>query len=227
MRVMALATGTAGLVGVAVMILALTPRPLDAPIAISATTTAASSALTGGSPAAPVPAAGASTDGPAALAARGVTAAPPTASAPGPATSAVLATPIGDEGLALITPAAGDPDDGRVIEVQLPSGRLDSGEVVGRVGAAWVVLLDHAETGHQLAARAPAAGEMVTVLVKPPVTVAYADIDTLDIAEGVAVLDGDGRLVGLCSRRTGDGRVEVVEVVEVSAELDGTTSDAP
>jgi hypothetical protein len=65
---------------------------------------------------------------------------------------------------------------------------------------------------------------MVTVMASPPITVAYDDIDTLAVEEGTAVIDGDGELVGICSRRAGSRHVRLIEV---SAELDDATSVVP
>ena len=58
----------------------------------------------------------------------------------------------------------------------------------------------------------------------PPISVAYSDVDTVDADEGTAVLDGDGSLVGICSRGIGTDHVRLIEVL---AELDDATSVVP
>lgn len=216
-RVFALTTGTLGLLAVAVLILTITPRHQDAPIAISATTTPATTPATiapatrAGGDAALTEAAGSRP----AFAVRG------SVTAEAVSLQHALATPIGDGRLALATVDALIVDEGDRIEVRLPSGRVGSARAITRAGDTWLIELHQAETGHEIATTRPAGSEVVTVMESPPVKIALADIGTLDIAEGTAVLDSDGDLVGLCSRRRGDGEVRLIEV---SAELVGATS---
>ena len=213
----ALTTGTLGLLAVGVLILTVTPRRLDAPIAISATTT-------------PVAAAAASTaddPGDLPLAAR-----PPAFAGRAAVLTEVvvrqhaLATPIGGGRMAVITRDAlvdGDGDGDR-IEVRLPSGRLATGNVIEQSGDTWLIELHESETGHDIARQRPASSEIVTVMQSPPITIVLADIATLDIDEGTAVLDGDGDLVGICTRRHSDGKVRLIEL---RPELVGATSAGP
>jgi hypothetical protein len=211
-RFVALATGTLGLLAVGVMILTVTPRRLESPIAISATTTPVAAAI-----GAPAGTADAGPVRPAALTGRGST-----------TTELVtvpraLATPIGAGNLALVTGDALAGNERGLIEVVLPSGKVALGQVVGRVGDAWLVEPSSIETGHQVATRSPVATELVTVMASPPITVVYADVGTLDVHDGTAVLDQSGRLVGICDHDSSDGRVRVVEVNE--ALVDATTGD--
>jgi hypothetical protein len=207
-RVFALTTGSLGLLAVGVLILTVTPRGHDAPIAISATTT----------PAAIVVRETRFDSRPPAFAARG-SATTETASPQYP-----LATPIGDGRTAVITDNALEGHDGDEIEVRLPSGRLAAGQVMEKSGSTWLIELYDAESGHDIATDRPTSSEVVTVMMSPPVTIVLADIGTLDIGEGTAVLDRDGDLVGICTHRLSDGKVRLIEV---RAELVGATSGAP
>jgi hypothetical protein len=207
-RVFALTTGSLGLLAVGVLILTVTPRGHDAPIAISATTT-------------PVAIAAPETR---------VDSLRPAFATRGSGTTEMaslqhaLATPIGDGRTAVITDNALKGHDGDEIEVRLPSGRLAAGQVIEKSGSTWLIELYDAESGHEIATDRPASSEIVTVMMSPPVTVVLADIGTLDIGEGTAVLDRDGNLVGICTHRKGDGKVRLIEV---RAELVGATSGVP
>lgn len=222
---LAFTTGTLGLLAVGMLIFTVTPRRQESPIALSATTTPISSLMAAAAPsttsgrtdsirpATPIPA----------FAARG----PLTSVSPQPLHA--LATPIGDGHLALITSVAletygtnslNDP----AIDVQLPSGRVGTGTIIEQSGDTWVIELWQPEAGHDIASNRPVGAEIVTVMGSPPVTIAFADVATLDVPEGAAVLDHSGDLVGLCTRQRGDGRVRVIEI---RAERVAATSDAP
>jgi hypothetical protein len=95
--------------------------------------------------------------------------------------------------------------------------------VIGKTGDTWLIALDEAGTGHEIASERPTSSEIVTVMNSPPVTIELAEIATLDIDEGTAVLDSDGDLVGICTRRA-NGEVRLIEV---RAELVDATSDVP
>lgn len=203
-RTVALTSGTLGLLAVGLLMVSITPGRADAPVALSASTT---------------PVAIQGVRRPAALA-PGASEAIGLRSEP----SASLATPIGDGQFALITRASLARTDGAIIDVRLPSGRSTVGSIVTASDDAVVVALAATEPGHTIAAGRPGATDMVTVMVDPPVSVAYGDVDTVDADEGTAVLDADGSLVGLCSRRFGSSRVRLIEVPAV---LDDATSVVP
>ncbi len=211
----ALTTGTLGLLAVGILILTVTPRQLDSPIAISATTTLATTT-------AAIPRAD---RGDAQFAARA-----PAFAARGSVTTEMatvqhaLATPIGDGRMAVITLDARVTLDGAHITVQLPSGRVGSGEVIKQFGDTWLIEMRETEAGHDIATKRPANSEMVTVMNSPPVTVMLANIATLDVHEGTAVLDADGNLIGICTHRRSDG---TVRLIELRAELGGATSAGP
>ena len=204
-------TGTIGLIAVGILILTITPHRQDSPIAISATTTpgAASGRPVDGSE---VP----DTARPAALAARSTPTTRPVTAEP------ALATPIGDGRMALITDDAMVGHNVDRVAVRLPSGRSGSGRLVERSGDAWLIELDEADTGHRIARQRPQGSEIVSVMASPPVTIALADIITLDIDEGTAVLDRSGDLIGICSHRHSDGSVRLIEV---TTEVADATSD--
>jgi hypothetical protein len=204
-RVLALTTGTLGLLAVGVLMITITPRRPDSPIALIASTTPVANApgvqRTG-------------SDGPEETGRVGLRA----------DQSGVLATPIGDGRFALVTRESLVGVDDVVIEVRLPSGRTSVGSIVTASDDAVVVALATTEPGHSIAASQPSDGEIVTVMASPPVTVAYDDVDTLVVEEGTAVIDEDGHLVGICSRRNGSSHVRLIEV---GAELDDATSVVP
>lgn len=202
-RLTALTSGTLGLLAVGLLMVTITPDRAESPIAISASTT---------------PVVDQSTR--------------PVALAPG-ATERVgfrsdidsaLATPIGDGRFALVTRAALADIEHMIIDVRLPSGRTTAGSIVTASDQAVVVALAAIEPGHDVAVDRPSAGQMVTVLSEPPVTIAYGDIGTLEVREGTAVIDDDGLLVGLCSRRRGTDHMHLIEVL---GELDDATNVVP
>jgi len=214
-RVFALTTGTLGLLAVGVLILTITPRRQDAPIAISATT---SPVELGAGPSGTDEGTGA------AAAVRGLSPVPLTLAPELQSATAAVATPVGDGRLAIVTRVAmteASDDDPRFVT---PSGRIVSGRVVHQVGDAVLVSLDEPEPGPSIAREQPGEDDIVTVLSDPPVTVAFADVAALDeVVEGTAVVDGSGELVGLCSR-DGDG---AARVIEVSEDVAVATSDGP
>ena len=211
MRWFAITTGTFGLLAIGLLVMVVTPSGSTAPVALSATTTPAVITTT------PAPAAeGAATADVTAIAGR------PAAIGLRSAVEA-NATPVGDGGLAVMTPgdvtaAIGSTGLGRRIEVVVPSGDVHEAAVVGVAGDAVVVHLASAEPGLSLAERLPADDDIVTVLDAPPITVAFADLVDLEVDEGLAVVDDDGRLVGLCR-----DRLRGTDLVEIDAS--GTLAD--
>ena len=216
-----MATGSLGLLAVGILILTVTPRGQQSPIAISATTTPATfaSAVTS------APAGARPVTLPPAFASREVA-----ITAPGSPARA-LATPIGEQGLAIITRAAMPDEDATTVDVQLASGATAVGRVVEHNGETTVILLPdglveshNGESGHRVASTMPRGADIVVVMASPPITIAYADVGQLDVGEGTAVLDRDGRLVGICTHRN---RAEGVRVIQVSDAPDVATSVAP
>ena len=206
-RLLALATGAVGLAVVGALVMSVTPRRYDAPIAISATTTPASVPGDAGASSDPVPA------GSTALAIRRTV----------DVTTDALATPIGTGRFAFVTRSAAGDTPERPFGVRLPSGRLSTGWMINEISDAIIVELDDGEPGHPIARRRPEAHEIVTVMQTPPVTIAYADIDTLEIGEGVAIIDDEGALVGICSS---DGHTtRVIEITDDSIDGDSAGND--
>jgi hypothetical protein len=204
-RFLALATGTLGLIAVGALMIAVTPHASDAPVALIASTTPATSAQSIG---------------------RAVSLAPVATDRVGlrADTDTVLATPIGDGRFALVTRASLAGAERSIIDVRLPSGRTSAGSIVTASGDTVVVALMSAEPGHSIARDRPDGGEFVTVMATPPIVVEFDDIDTLAVEEGTAVIDDDGELVGICSRRhDSDG----IRLIEISEELDDATSVVP
>jgi hypothetical protein len=52
--------------------------------------------------------------------------------------------------------------------------------------------------GHPVALLMPSPRELVTVLTDVPVTVKFSEVSSLGVADGTAVVNSDGQLVGLC-----------------------------
>ncbi|TDT15355.1 hypothetical protein BDK89_0925 [Ilumatobacter fluminis] len=189
-RAFALATGSLGLVALGVFVLVMTPSRDGTPIAVSATTTAVVSDIDDGS------------------------AAPTVAAVRRPVadvTTAALATPIGDGDYAVVVRTTLDRSSADRVDVVLPSGRTVSGAIVDENADTALVHLSINEPGHRIAERRPHDHDVVTVLATPPVEVAFADVDQLDVADGTAVVDADGDLVGLCSRGTDGTKVLMVD----------------
>ncbi len=201
-RLTALTSGTIGLLAVGLLMVTITPDRAESPVAISASTT------------------------PVDQASQPIALAPVGTEQVGfrSEITRALATPIGDGRFALVTRTALLDTDQMIIEVRLPSGRMTAGSIVTASEHAVVVALAAIEPGHDVAGHRPSAGEMVTVMTEPPVTVPYDRIGTVEVDEGTAVLDGDGMLVGLCSRRRGSDRMRLIEVI---AELDAATTVVP
>jgi hypothetical protein len=206
-RFLALATGTLGLLAVGLLMITITPQRTDSPILLSASTTPIATAQGAGRSAAAAIV-------PAATEAVGLRS----------ESARVLATPIGDGRFALVTRESLAGSDDTVIDVRLPSGQMSAGSIVTASEDAVVVALAVTEPGHAIASDRPGDRDMVTVMATPPITVAYDDVDTLAVEEGTAVVDDDGNLVGICSRRSGSRHVRLIEV---SAELDAATSVVP
>lgn len=220
-RLVAVVTGTAGLMAVGFVLMTITPDRADVPVAIGATTSAISVA--------PISTL-ATSDAVAQSAVRPLALAPPPSLRDRPASleplsaPRALATPIGDGNFGLVTRAALAPGQQDSVDVRLPSGRTSVGEIVTASEHAVVVALADAEPGHAVATERPSAADIVTVMVSPPVTIAYADAHTVPVEEGVAVLDQHGDLVGICTHHADSADTIVIEIV---SELDDATSVVP
>ena len=186
-RTVALLGGATGVLLIGLVVLTMTPRGGDSPTAVSATSTpllsVAQVALTS-----------------------------PSAFDRGDDESITtpIATPIGRDGLAVVSTQA-------ALEALATSSATVDEEIVvslspGRTATAAFVHLDSDDelalveitdravsiTGMDVATRLPHAREMVTVLTDPPVEVEFELVDELDVADGTAVVDRSGALVGLC-----------------------------
>jgi hypothetical protein len=146
-----------------------------------------------------------------------------------------IATPIGDDGMALMSSRAivsgsqfGIPrPDTRLIDVVLVSGLVTKALVVdpGRSGGiAWVSLDveadDEPETesdGHGLdvAVKMPRADDVVTVLADPPMLVEFAHIEQVKADDGTPVIDDDGDVVGMCIQHDDGGVADFTPIGEL------------
>lgn len=202
-RVFALTTGTAGLMAIALLFVMVTPSRDAQPVAVSASTN-------------PLPAAAPNGGDTAASIVGARRSSPDERLTEALPSTAALATPIGSGRYALVLRASLTSAGSGPVELVLPSGRITSGEIVdtgASIGDTVLVHVDDHEPGHEMAERRPHERDLVTVMASPPIEVALADLGEVDIevAEGTAVVDAEGHLVGLCSRRRGGG-VRLVEV---------------
>ena len=203
MRAIALVGGAAGVLAVALLVLTLAPRRNDAPVAVSSTS----------SPDTPTPA---QLVAPAGLG-RDITALP----------LHPIATPIGDDGLAVTTSRSIvrvtqfdiQRLDNRLIDVELVTGRVTRASVIDpgeNGGIAWVSLdagaFDH---GLDVAIDMPLADDVVTVLAHPPMFVEFAHIEQVEAADGTPVIDDDGDVVGLCMQHDESGDVDFTPIGEL------------
>jgi hypothetical protein len=201
-RAFALTTGTIGLLAIAALLLTVTPSRGAQPIAVDATT---------------IPGSGGTDADTAAVTGVRRSDGSPTSDAGAPR---ALATPIGSGRYAIVLRDSIVDAGASSLDVVLPSGRRTWGRIVEtRAGSSETVLvhLFDAEPGHEVTDRRPQGHEVVTVMASPPITVAFDDIAELDVENGTAIVDENGRLVGLCRQR-GDRGVGVVE-------LDGALDD--
>jgi hypothetical protein len=120
-----------------------------------------------------------------------------------------LATPL-QSGVAIVTARSIDGrSTGDRIAVRLASGATVDAEIVATFGHAAFVTLGSVpadEPAHHVATSAPGDDDMVTVLLSPPRSVRLAELAAVGAPEGTAVVDADGRLVGLCTE-TDDGSI--------------------
>lgn len=206
-RILALTTGAAGLLAIGALMVTITPRGVESPVAIASTTSVAAQAAV-------VPPTASNSTGSQAV--RALRAESPGSTDRRVAQPDVLATPIGDGQFALVTRAAVGRSASSILDLRFPSGRRSTGSIVTASDHAVVVALLTPEPGHPVARRMPRATDPVTVLTSPPVVVLFGDLASLDVDEGTPVLSHDDELVGLCSRHR-DGSVSLIEVVEALA----------
>jgi S1-C subfamily serine protease len=207
-RTLALFTGTAGVVLIGVFVLSITPRNSVEPLATSSTP---------------------STDRvPAAQTVTPVAVSRPAAWAPGPQP---LATLVGTAGLAVVTsralgrmstgfPAAQSGPSS--ITVRLDDGRAARASVIdpGDGRGLAVVAIDGpiAIDGMPVAQEQPGAQEPVTVMADEPIVVVYEDVVDVEVADGTAVVNRAGELIGLCSEDVAQRFIPIDELL-----VDATT----
>jgi hypothetical protein len=91
---------------------------------------------------------------------------------------------------------------------------------LARVEELVLVVLDRDErpgTGYSVAATSPGPDDLVTVLTDPPLEVPFHEVDDLEVADGTAVVDGEGALVGICTWAVGPGDEPAMVLAEVTA----------
>lgn len=213
-RVTALAAGTFGLLVVAALVLVITPTDLGAPIAIGASTTLAdnfSASKPAGNPAG---------DADLGLAALGIGGLSTPATGELSTTTTVtlvlaaLATPVGDGSYGIVTMKSLAGQQGRTVVFRLRSGDTATGEIMWEFDDAALVSIPTTQTPHAIATDKPHQSDMVTVMSDTPVDMAFAEVAQADVPEGTPIVDGEGALVGLCSKRD-DGTTEVIEIDQV------------
>ncbi len=209
-RVTALAAGTFGLLVVAALVLVVTPTNLGAPIAVGASTTLADSFSAGN----PV---GDADLGSAALGIGGLNTLATgelSTTTTVAAVLAALATPVGDGSYAIVTMKSLAGQRGGTVLFRLRSGDTATGEIMWELDDAALLSIPTAQTPHAIATDKPHHSDMVTVMSDTPVDMAFAEVTKADVPEGTPIVDDEGALVGLCSKRD-DGTTAVIEVTEV------------
>lgn len=123
----------------------------------------------------------------------------PVRSTDGPAGRQMVLAPARSVAAALAADRSGAD---RIITVQLVDGTTVLAEVVddgAGGGLAMLEFVEPAETAtFDLARRVPGPEGMVTVLTDRPVTVALGRVRDVGAADGTAIVDADGDLVGVC-----------------------------
>jgi hypothetical protein len=142
---------------------------------------------------------------------------------------AALATPL-ESGVAIVTARSIDGrGTGDQIAVRLASGITVDAEIVATFGYSAFVTLGSVpadEPAHHVATSVPADDDMVTVLLSPPREVRLGELAGVAAPEGTAVIDADGRLVGLCTE-TDDGSMGLAAVDPAAGELTTSSTSAP
>jgi hypothetical protein len=197
-RAFAMVTGTVGLLAVAALMITITPRREHSPVALESTTI----------PSAQI----------ASLAVvSSVATTPPRSLAL--AVAIRLAAPVGDGKQALMTLSGADAAEGTELDVQLTSGPVVTAVVASMTDDMMIVSISAPVEGHTIASGLPSPDEIVTVMLDPPITVPFSDVDDVDADEGTPVLDDDGELIGLCTR--GHDAGGATSVVDVTGSDDG------
>lgn len=139
-----------------------------------------------------------------------------------------LATLLGD-GLAVVTAKAiGGVQEGDTVTVQLASGRVVDATVVDTAERAALVQLPTGVDGErvvELADRAPDPDAVVTLLLDTPIKVPMSALADVGAPEGTAVVDTEGRLVGLCT--LGDDGSTQLAPVDADSVDDDAADAAP
>lgn len=129
---------------------------------------------------------------------------------------AALATPL-DSGMAIVTiKSIAGSATGDEVSVRLASGRTFEAEVVATLGHAAVVAIGALlsdERAHSVAEEVPAGDTMVTVMLASPTSVRLAELASTEAPEGTAVFDSAGRLIGLCTEDA-DGQTSLAPAVD-------------
>jgi len=145
-----------------------------------------------------------------------------------------LVTPVGD-GWGVTTADAVPGTDGERVEVRLVSGDIVDAEVVGTDPAGDVTLVSlpaDPDAEHlEFAATQPGPTDTVLVRSADPIVVTMDELATLEVDEATPVMDGRGRLVGLCTGSPDELRVAPVDAVRTppptTTTAAPTTTDAP
>lgn len=137
---------------------------------------------------------------------------------------AALATPVGDGRYALVTTKSIGGQRSGTVSFRLRSGDTATGEIIFELNDTVVVAMPIWHTAHAIASEPPGHADMVTVMSDTPVDMAFGDIARADVPEGTPVIDGEGDLVGLCSKRD-DGTTAVIDVAEVGDDLSDIPAD--
>jgi len=221
-RVTALAAGTFGLLVVAALVLVVTPRNLGAPIAVEASTTLDDLArrdLARNDPAIAVPDVVSAAIG---IGAQSSITSFSITTTTVAAILAALATPVGDGSYAVMTAKSLAGQSEGMVEFRLLSGDTITGPIMFEFDNATVVSIPTPQTPHVVATNQPLHSDTVTVMAETPMDMAFGEVAGVDVPEGTPIIDGEGALVGLCSKND-NGTTDVIEVDPSEIELPAAT----
>lgn len=204
LRMVALVSGTLGLVVVGVLAVMVTPNREESPLAVQTEPSFVEPISLGPTTSALIDLANELTTAlgmPRPDAGR-TTIASLVGTSPTPGSAAALATPF-DAGMAIVTiKSIAGSTAGDEVSVRLASGRTFEAEVLATLGNAAVVAIGALlsdERAHSVADEVPGDDTMVTVMLATPTSVRLAELASIGAPEGTAVVDSSGRLIGLCT----------------------------
>ena len=139
-----------------------------------------------------------------------------------------IVAPLGDDGWGVMTPGAVGSRSG-LMSARLPSGVVIDVEIVRRDAESGLTLvsLPAPTVGYELATSDPRPSDTVVVQGPRPQVVALDEVSGLDVDEGAPVLDDEGALVGICTKRPDGVSVMTVSTMPGAPTVTPTTAPRP